>query len=326
MKIIIIQEAGRHKENAHMRECFSLQRAFDRHPDVEECVVWGNGHPTFRRQPKWNSFDIIINIENYSHGWMPDLSKTTHPTKFMWSIDAHCGMMGSHAKIYKQGNYDYMLQASSLWLTPHYNEGIEKSIWFPNAYDDTIFTLDENTVFEQKPTLLGFCGSKLDRDGLMQKIAKKTAFSPDYWVLGKAMIDKVRSYKMHLNPNLSWDVNYRNFETMGLGTVILANNDYNVVDYRNLGFEHGINCLLWERKNIDGLLELISEYSDPAKTDELKSIGKSGHSLVSEYHTYYNRVNDIIALHQGKSIADVYAERPYESPDLEEVYARRNVK
>ena len=71
MKILIIQENGRHEENRHLRECFSMQRAFQFH-DVD-CDVWGLGHDS--PEPDFESYDLIINLENYDEtGWVPDLS------------------------------------------------------------------------------------------------------------------------------------------------------------------------------------------------------------------------------------------------------------
>jgi hypothetical protein len=45
MKILIIQENGRHVENREYRECFNLQRALLR--KNIDTVVWGLGHENF---------------------------------------------------------------------------------------------------------------------------------------------------------------------------------------------------------------------------------------------------------------------------------------
>jgi len=304
MKIAIIQEASRHPENAHMRECFCLQRAFDRHPDVSDVTVWGKGHDNFHTAPEWNKFDIIINIENYSHGWMPDVSKTTRPTKFVWSIDSHVMDVHSHKKIFEEGNYHHFLQATSIFV-----DRVPNSVWFPNAYDDTIFTTDKTPKISDKRVYAGFCGSKLNRGNICPKIALKVPFSADYWVLGEKMLDTIRNYKIHFNLNYNWDVNYRNFETCGLGTVLLTNNDMNTTDYEALGFIHGVNCLFWNSKDEDSAIRVLEEYQ--GKEAELESIGKLGNTLVSTHHTYYNRINEIVELHKGKRIEDIYGTRHY---------------
>jgi hypothetical protein len=46
MKILIIQENGRHDENREFRECFNLQRSLI--SIGHDCVVWGLGHENFK--------------------------------------------------------------------------------------------------------------------------------------------------------------------------------------------------------------------------------------------------------------------------------------
>ena len=85
MRVIVIQEAGRHEENRNFRECLSLQRAFIH--NGHECDVWGLGHNNYNTTPDWNSYDLIMNIENYdSTGWTPNLSTFNFPIKILWSI------------------------------------------------------------------------------------------------------------------------------------------------------------------------------------------------------------------------------------------------
>ena len=88
MKVLIIQENGRHDKNRKFRECFSLQRAFKKLD--HECDVWGLGHEWFMEHPTWDAYDLILNIENWDEtGWVPSL-KNVKTTKFLWSIDSHC--------------------------------------------------------------------------------------------------------------------------------------------------------------------------------------------------------------------------------------------
>jgi hypothetical protein len=75
MKILIIQENGRHLENREFRECFNLQRALLR--KNIDTIVWGLGHNNFNTpfQQIIKDIDVIILLENYeSNGWLPDLS------------------------------------------------------------------------------------------------------------------------------------------------------------------------------------------------------------------------------------------------------------
>ena len=82
MKILLIQENGRHDANRNYRECFCLQRAFIFHG--HECDVWGLGHTNFTNIPEYESYDWIINLENY------DCLKQ--------NFDFRCEIVGSHKK------------------------------------------------------------------------------------------------------------------------------------------------------------------------------------------------------------------------------------
>ena len=131
MRVLLIQENGRHDANRIYRECFCLQRAFQYHE--HEADVWGLGHDGYLpyMQPDYESYDLIINLENYDEtGWVPNLS-AVQTKKFLWSIDAHVKGIEPYLKTANEGNYDLILQA-----TPEFCNA--QSIWFPNCYDDEI--------------------------------------------------------------------------------------------------------------------------------------------------------------------------------------------
>ena len=129
MKILIIQENGRHEENKHFRECFCMQRSLQKLG--HETDVWGLGHDHFEASPFWDTYDIILNFENYDiEGWLPDLSSVTKPKKYLWSIDAHCRGMKPFYDTFHSGKYDLILQSTEDYVD-------ENSVCFPNCYDDT---------------------------------------------------------------------------------------------------------------------------------------------------------------------------------------------
>ena len=72
MKIVIIQEAGRHEKNKNFRESLCLHRALSRIEEVES-KVWGLNYPdfniSFSEIEKWA--DVIFVIENYTSDWLP---------------------------------------------------------------------------------------------------------------------------------------------------------------------------------------------------------------------------------------------------------------
>lgn len=66
MKVLIIQENGRHSKNRHFRECFALQSAFQLLG--WEADIWGLGHPGrggIDKTLELNAYDAVFNLENY---------------------------------------------------------------------------------------------------------------------------------------------------------------------------------------------------------------------------------------------------------------------
>ena len=280
MKILIIQENGRHKENKHFRECFCMQRSLQKLD--HEIDVWGLGHNNYETKPKFNEYDLILNFENYdSFGWVPDLSHTTKPKKFLWSIDAHCRGLKPFLETFHRGKYDLILQAIEDYVQ-------KDSVWFPNCYDSTLIKPLENN----KSTDIGFCGSVLNREPFLNYLMNKHGLQKDIWVLGEEMVKKINSYWIHFNINLANDINYRSFETIGCGTVLLTN--YNP-QYEKLGFVDEHNCLIY--KNFDGLGTKLNKYFK--NYDKLKEISRNALDL-SKKHTYDIRAKQLIEIYENR--------------------------
>ncbi len=279
MKILIIQENGRHEENKHFRECFCMQRSLTKLG--HEVDVWGFGHSNFSSVPDWNSYDIILNFENYDmRGWIPDLSAATNPKKFLWSIDAHCRGMPPFLDTFRSGKYDLILQATEDFVD-------ENSVWFPNCFDQTLIKPSY-----PKTTFLGFCGSLLNREPLLNFLSSKYGLRKDIWLLGDDMVQAVSSYRVHFNVNLANDINYRSFETIGCETLLLTN--YNS-QYEKLGFKDGENCLMYD--TIDTLCEKIEICQLDSAMVEL--ISKAGYEL-SKNHTFDERAKKLISLYEER--------------------------
>lgn len=269
MKILLIQENGRHEANRHYRECFCLQRAFISYG--HECDVWGLGHINFTNIPEYESYDSIINLENYDESnWVPDLSKVMKPKKFLWSIDAHCRGEQLYEDTFKQGRYDYLLHSTKDFVKKPYH------LWFPNAFDDTLI----KRLNTSKEYDIGFCGNYVNRRAILEWLQQSFGLHLDIFVIGDEMVKAVNSYKCQFNLNIANDINYRSFETIGCGTVLLTN--YNP-QYTELGFEDGLNCFMY--KNQSELLSKI-EY---IKINDISEISNNGYEL-SKKHSYFERV------------------------------------
>src|SRR4030042_4176618 len=163
-KILLIQEKGRHPENQEFRECCCLKRAFGYLN--QDADIWGKGWENFHTIPDLNTYDLIINLENYGDAWIPDLSKVQNPKKMLWVIDSHVRGLNPYIKIFNNGKYDVLLQSTKDFVQSDPNG---KSIWFPNAFDDTLFS---PISWTEKKKFIGFCGSKLNRGPYLKRLKR----------------------------------------------------------------------------------------------------------------------------------------------------------
>ncbi len=272
MKVLIIQEAGRNEGNKQYRECLSLQRAFN---DLGcKATVWGKGHCDY--DIDFNTFDIIFNLENYGDDWLPDLSPITKPYKILWSIDAHCRGVEPYNKIFNDGKYNLLLHS-----TKDYAIGNDRA-WFPNAYDDTLI----KKLDIPKEHFIGFCGNYVNRKQIIDYLTINKGLKQDIFVIGDDMVKAINSYHIHFNKNISNDINYRSFETLGCGTLLLTN--YNP-QYVELGFTDFENCVMY--KSLDELNTRIDYLKNNPKL--IEQIAQKGLDFVKK-HTYKARVKKLL--------------------------------
>jgi hypothetical protein len=275
MRILLIQENGRHEKNKNFRECFCLQRAF---VDLkQECDVWGLGHNNFNDKIDFGSYNLIINLENYGNGWEPNLSDVKSK-KFLWSIDAHARGEYPFNLEFKRGRYDILLHSTKDYVNEKYK------VWFPNAFDDTLIYPKKI----EKKCDVGFCGSMLNRKPILDILSKNYHFIHDNFVIGDSMVDAINSYKVHWNRNLSNDINYRSFETIGCGVPLVTNYNY---QYEELGFVNGVNVFMYKNEN-----EMF-EYIDRLLKDStiIEKLSFNGLEL-SKKHTYLERAKFLLTL------------------------------
>jgi hypothetical protein len=276
MRILFIQENGRHDKNRKYRECFAWQRAFTALGDT--CDVWGLGHSNYEELPEFDSYDIIHNLENYDEiGWLPDLSRVK-ARKFLHAVDTHVKGIAPFLHEYYRGDYEKILQA-----IPEFVE--ENSVWFPVSYDDTfVKPLGVNKVHD-----IGFCGNINNRGHLLDLLDKNFTLKKDVFVIGDEMVSAINSYKVHFNCNVGIDVNWRNLETIACGTALLTN--YHPT-YDRYGFIQGENCMFYASP--EEMLSSAKYLLD--NPDDRERIIKNGLEL-SKQHTYLERAkyfNEVI--------------------------------
>ena len=280
MKILIIQENGRHDRNRLFRECFCLQRAFS--VLGVESDVWGLGHAKYSDEPSWDEYSLIINLENYDEtNWVPNL-KAVNCKKFLWSIDAHVKGLGCYEKTAVEGAYDLILQATPEFVTSKH----ARSVWLPNCYDDTvIFPTNSLPMYDW-----GFCGNINNRQPIlnaMRHVSENSAV--EVMAIGPDMVSAICSYKIHVNANISIDINYRNFETLGCRVPLLTS--YNK-HYAVLGFEDGVNCMMF--KDIERMMHKAKSFlAGPERIR--REMAEAGYEL-AKIHTFKVRAKQILEL------------------------------
>ncbi len=276
MKVLIIQENGRHEANRRYRECFCLQRAFL--AQNHQADVWGLGHADFGSISP-DQYDLIFVLENYDeNGWLPDLS-SCKSFKVLWAIDEHCRGTKYYERLYERNRMQLMLHS-----TKEYVKESRGDLWFPNCYDDTLI----KPLDVPKRADVGFCGNVLNRSDKLDLLKKHFNFVADIFVIGDAMVAAINSYRISFNSNISNDINYRSFETIGCGVPLVTN--YNP-QYPLLGFEHGINCMMYhdDAEMLKCISTLLSD------KDLCNNIGKAGLRLAAR-HTYDQRVDRLVHL------------------------------
>ena len=288
MKILIIQENGRHYENRLFRECFNFQRAFKR--AGIESVVWGLGHDNFSTPFEIiiQDIDVIFLIENYEvNNWLPDMSNL-NIFKIFWSIDSHCTLI-SHINVVKQHKIDMVLNAIESHQE-HFKNVITHYI--PNSYPSDLITKLNHI---EKNIFIGFCGTNFDDrinkiDNLNSKF--NLDIPKDIFILGNSMVEKINSYQVHFNQTLSNDINYRVFETMGCNTLLLTNNTENISSY----FTDMVDIVIYNNEN-----ELHDKVDFLIKNPILiKEMSQRGYDNVLKNHTYDNRAEEIIQILKTK--------------------------
>jgi len=283
MKWLIIQSAGEHKgqdgwdRNDMMRECFAIRRAL--FANGYETCVWGKGHPDFETPPDFNEFDTIINIENYDFAWLPHLNGCYRPLKLYWVIDAHWQPLNAYADAIK--GYDIVLHSTRSFIKPYehlYPE--QKHLYFPNGVDARHFDRDLYRQYDRQSFI--FIGGKASpRADAIDRMVREATMEYSYGVTGMSYVKAVLAAKMQFNKGLNGDINYRNWETVGLGTCLLTERD---PEMEALGFQHDVNCLFYS--TIDEAVALARDY---LKSGEWQRIGAAGYQF-SRNHSYVDRI------------------------------------
>ena len=289
MNWLVIQSDGQHKgqpgdpwePNWFMRECYAIQHALLALSDRVD--VWGLRHEHYSQTPDFHSYDGIFTCENYEFDWLPDVRRLWRALRFFWVIDAHWQPFSAYAEAIK--DYDIILH-STRSLIPRYQQAYpdQRHIYFPNGVDDRFFNTGLYSGQHRKP-LIFIGGKAAPRAAAIDRMIAEAGLEYGYGVTGMKYVEAVLDAKIQFNMGLNGDINYRNWETVGLGTCLLT--EYNP-EMEALGFRHDVNCLFY--RSIDEAIALAKLY---AANGEWQRVADEG-SRFARQHTYTVRVKQMM--------------------------------
>lgn len=289
MKWLIIQSDGQHKgqdswaPNWFLRECYGIQDALLR--NGHQADVWGLRHPHYAFTPDFNSYDYILIAENYEFDWLPDLSQATKPTKIQWIIDLHYQGAGPYLNVCNRLKPQIVLHATKKIMPFFATQYPAKHLYFPNAIDDRYFNAAMH-AHEIKSRKLIFVGGRGTREEVLFKLEQEAGLECYYGITGYEYIRLLARADIQFNKGIDCDINYRNFETIAMGTCLLTDWSRELED---LGFRHGENCLTYSdpRQAASFARDALFE------TEWRKDIAKRGQTLSLE-HTYTARIAELL--------------------------------
>ncbi len=284
--ILIIQENGRRERNRDFRECHCLRRAFNKLGIA--CEVWGPGHPNagVPFEQVVSGYNCVLSLENYNTGWHPDLSRLKQ-TKLFWCIDAHMGVEG-YLRFARQHRFDVVFN-SCLGFVDHFKSVAGQSTWLPNALDPTLI---DRLPDVPKNTFVGFCGNAVNRGEWIAYLKKRWNLRHDEMVIGPDMVRAINGYQIHWNRNISVDINFRTFETLGCGTLLLTNPTPGLDQL----FELDRDLLVYDTV---GQLEEKLAFCK-AHPEKVQEMARRGYDKVRAMHTYEHRAQAILECLQGR--------------------------
>lgn len=288
MKWLILQSAGKHKgqdgwdRNDMLRECFAIEYALCCAGDTVD--VWGLRHENYATKPDFNSYDGIFTIENYELDWLPRVNGLYRALRIFWIIDAHWQPLNTYAEVLK--GYDIVLHSTRGFIAPYrtlYPD--RKHLYFPNGVDSRFFDCALYPETPRTDDIIFIGGKAAPRAAAIDHMVQECGMSYRYGITGMSYIRAVMNAKIQFNKGLNGDINYRNWETIGLGTCLLTEYD---PEMELLGFKHNVNCLFY--KTVDEAVELAKTC---LKTGEWQRIAQAGYAL-SKHHSYVKRVPRLI--------------------------------
>jgi spore maturation protein CgeB len=190
--------------------------------------------------------------------------------------------------------YDYVFITQKNFMEYFRINGCKNVTWLPYAFEPDIM-LDR--PFEDRDIDLCFCGTAYpgtDRETLIKMLEQNFALKRSRVYL-RDMAAQLRRAKIGFNKSLAGDLNWRNFETMGAGALLVTDRiDNGMFDL----FQDKIHLVTY--RDPKELQEIIQYY---LKHDEVReAIAQNGQKEVISKHTYLHRAAEIFRICLGMDL------------------------
>jgi spore maturation protein CgeB len=281
MRILILQDLP---ERVLPTEKFSIARGIERaflRAGFDVYAVDTNTINNYEIEHLFKLFDTLIVTQNYSLEKIKYVD-TFNGLKIFWSIDSHKDFE-NHAKFVLENKFDIALVSSLNYVDQFKSKNIN-AFWFPNCYPSDLI---KPTSFKNRPVQIGFCGSKSNRGEWLSKLSCDFNFHLAINVLAEDMVKTLYSYGICWNRNEADDINFRTFEAMGAGCLMLTNE---TSGSRSLFNRLSIKLYFDYQDCIDKI-----KYFNNNESDRLK-VAISGYNEVRKNHSYDARVADLIQI------------------------------
>jgi len=290
---LVIQSDGEHKgqdgwtPNWYLRECYAIQHALQSLGD--DASVWGLRHANYEQLPDFDHYDGVFTIENYELDWLPNLADV-ELLRVYWLIDAHWQPIEAFERVIP--NHDVVLHSTRRFIDVYAARfPNQKHIYFPNGVDDRYFAPELHPSRPHSIPLIFIGGKAAPRAAAIDQMVREAGLRYAYGITGTDYIQAVLNAKIQFNKGLNGDINYRNWETVGLGTCLLTEYDQ---EMEALGFRHDVNCLFY--RTVDEAVQLAKTY---LANGEWERVAQGG-ALFAKAHSYKQRL--------AKAMTDIFCQ------------------
>jgi glycosyltransferase involved in cell wall biosynthesis len=207
--------------------------------------------------------------------------------KAYYAIDVHVSM-DRYFDLAKMNEYDYVFVAQKSYVEPLKDRGCANVTWLPLCADPAIWSVERGAP-KYDLAFIGNPYSHSSRDRLIRSLKSNLK---ERMFVGQAFLrDAARIYgdsKVVFNHSRNHDLNFRVFEGMCSGSLLLTDRDVGgLLDL----FNDGENLATFEDEK--EAFERLEHYL--GDDDARERISKAGRSLVLEKHTYERRLRELLS-------------------------------